>query len=50
MSDVTRLLTAMENGDALAAEQMLPLVYADLRRLAAARISNERAPQTLQAT
>lgn len=50
MSDVTILLTAMENGDALAAEQLLPLVYAELRRLAAARISQERTPQTLQAT
>jgi len=50
MSDVTILLTAMENGDVLAAEELLPLVYAELRRLAAARISRERAPQTLQAT
>ena len=50
MSDVTILLTAMENGDALAAEQLLPLVYTELRRLAAARISHERTPQTLQAT
>jgi RNA polymerase sigma factor (TIGR02999 family) len=50
MSDVTILLTAMENGDELAAEELLPLVYAELRRLAEARISRERAPQTLQAT
>ena len=50
MSDVTILLTAIERGDTLASEQLLPLVYAELRRLAAARISDERAPQTLQAT
>ena len=50
MSDVTVLLNAIEGGDLLAAEQLLPLVYDELRRLASRRISDERSPQTLQAT
>ena len=50
MSDVTLLLTAIERGDALAAEQLLPLVYDELRRLAASKMSDERPDQTLQAT
>ena len=44
------LLTAIEQGDTHAAEQLLPLVYDELRRLAASRINRERTPQTLQAT
>jgi RNA polymerase sigma factor (TIGR02999 family) len=50
MSDVTRLLSAVEGGDARAAEQLLPLVYDELRRLAAVRLAHERPGQTLQAT
>lgn len=50
MSDVTELLNAIDSGDALASEKLLPLVYDELRRLAARRISNESSPQTLQAT
>jgi len=50
MSDVTVLLTAIDGGDRVAAEQLLPLVYEELRRLAAQRVLNERSPQTLQAT
>src|SRR5262245_19012661 len=50
MNDVTRILTAMEHGDACAAEQLLPLVYDELRRLAAGKMSQERPGQTLQAT
>lgn len=50
MTDVTLLLTAIDGGDKLAAEQLLPLVYDELRRLAASRIRQERSPQTLQAT
>ena len=50
MSDVTVLLNAIEDGDLLAANQLLPLVYDELRRLASRRISDERSPQTLQAT
>ena len=50
MSDVTLLLTAIERGDSLAAEQLLPLVYDELRRLAASKMSDERPDQTLQAT
>ena len=48
--DVTRLLDAVDSGDPDAAEQLLPLVYDELRRLAAHKMSNERAGQTLQAT
>ncbi|HLN28262.1 MAG TPA: ECF-type sigma factor [Gemmataceae bacterium] len=50
MSDVTRILSAIEQGDPHAAEQLLPLVYEELRQLAAGRIANEKPGQTLQAT
>jgi RNA polymerase sigma factor (TIGR02999 family) len=50
MSDVTRILTAIEQGDPKAAEQLLPLVYDELRRLAAQRLVQEKPGQTLQAT
>ncbi len=50
MTDVTRILSAIDQGDAQAAEQLLPLVYNELRRLAAQKLSNEKPGQTLQAT
>jgi RNA polymerase sigma factor (TIGR02999 family) len=50
MSDVTRILSAIEQGDASVAEQLLPLVYDELRKLAAARLAQEKPGQTLQAT
>ena len=50
MSDVTRILVAIEQGDARAADRLLPLVYQELRRLAAQKMSQERPGQTLQAT
>jgi RNA polymerase sigma factor (TIGR02999 family) len=50
MSDVTRILSAIEQGDPAAAEQLLPLVYDELRRLAAQHLSQEKTGQTLQAT
>src|SRR5262249_48130854 len=50
MADVTRILCAIEEGDLHAAEQLLPLVYNELRRLAAQRLSQERSGQTLDAT
>lgn len=50
MSDVTRILNSLEEGDANAADQLLPLVYEELRRLAAHKMANERPGQTLQAT
>src|SRR5262245_16348095 len=50
MSEVTRILSAIEQGDAHAAEQLLPLVYDELRKLAAERIARENPGQTLQAT
>ena len=50
MSDVTRILTAIDNGDPGASEALLPLVYDELRKLAAKRMANEAAGQTLQAT
>jgi RNA polymerase sigma factor (TIGR02999 family) len=50
VSDVTRILEAAQNGDPAAAEQLLPLVYDELRRLAAHRMANEVAGQTLQPT
>jgi RNA polymerase sigma factor (TIGR02999 family) len=50
MSDVTRILSAIEQGDPRASEQLLPLVYDELRRLAAAKLARERPGQTLQAT
>ena len=48
--DVTQLLSAMDAGDPKAADELLPLVYDELRRLAAHRMSNERSGHTLQAT
>jgi len=50
MSDVTRILQSMESGDAKAAEELLPLVYSELRKLAAAKMANEQPNQTLQPT
>src|SRR4051794_25857614 len=50
MNDVTRILSDIENGDAPAAEQLLPLVYDELRKLAAQRLAREKPGQTLQAT
>jgi hypothetical protein len=50
MTEVTRILSAIEGGDPRAAEQLLPLVYAELRRLAAQRLAQEKPGQTLQAT
>jgi DNA-directed RNA polymerase specialized sigma24 family protein len=50
MTEVTRILSAIDQGDAQAAEQLLPLVYNELRRLAAQRLSQEKPGQTLQAT
>ena len=50
MSDVTRILNAIEQGDPKAADQLLPLVYEELRKLAAARMANEAPGQTLQPT
>ena len=50
MSDVTQLLTAIERGEALAAEQLLPLVYDELRKLATSKMAQENPGQTLQAT
>src|SRR4051794_23540470 len=50
MTDVTRILTAIEQGDSRAADQLLPLVYDELRRLAAQQLARERPGQTLQAT
>ncbi len=49
MSDVTRILSAIEDGNAAASEELLPIVYEELRRLAARRLAREK-PQTLQAT
>jgi RNA polymerase sigma factor (TIGR02999 family) len=50
MSDVTQILSRIEAGDPSAAEQLLPLVYDELRKLAAARLAHEKPGQTLQAT
>lgn len=50
MNDVTRILSAIEQGDPHAADQLLPLVYDELRKLAAARMAAEAAGQTLQPT
>lgn len=50
MSDVTRILSQIESGDPSAAEQLLPLVYDELRKLAAAKLAQETPGQTLQAT
>src|SRR6185436_12264096 len=50
MSEVTRILSQIESGDPRAAEQLLPLVYDQLRKLAAARLAQEKPGHTLQAT
>jgi hypothetical protein len=47
MSDVTRILNALEHGDAQAAEELLPLVYEELLKLAAAKMAHESAGHTL---
>ena len=50
MSDVTRILSAIEHGDTHAADQLLPLVYEELRKLAARKLAQEKPGQTLDAT
>jgi RNA polymerase sigma factor (TIGR02999 family) len=50
MSDVTQIISAIEAGDPKAAAELLPLVYEELRKLAAARLADEKSGQTLQAT
>jgi len=50
LSDVTRILESIEHGDPKAADELLPLVYGELRKLAAARMANEAPNQTLQPT
>ena len=50
MTDVTQILSQIEDGDPSAAEQLLPLVYEELKKLAAAKLANEKPGQTLQAT
>src|SRR3569833_607622 len=50
MDDVTRILSAIEHGDPNSAGQLLPLVYGELRKLAAQRLAQEKPGQTLQAT
>ena len=50
MNDVTQILSAIDQGDSQAAEQLLPLVYEELRRLAAQRLAQEKPGQTLQST
>jgi RNA polymerase sigma factor (TIGR02999 family) len=50
MNEVTRILSAIDQGDPHAAEQLLPLVYEELRKLAAQKLSREKPGQTLQAT
>jgi RNA polymerase sigma factor (TIGR02999 family) len=50
MTDVTRILSQIESGDSSAAEKLLPLVYDELRKLAAAKMAQEKPDQTLQAT
>jgi DNA-binding GntR family transcriptional regulator len=50
LTEVTRILSAIEQGDPQAADQLLPLVYDDLRQLAAQRLAQEKPEQTLQAT
>ena len=50
MTDVTQILSQIESGDPSAADQLLPLVYEELRKLAATKMANERPGQTLQAT
>ncbi len=50
MSDITQILSQIDSGDPSAADQLLPLVYGELRKLAAARLAQEEPGQTLQAT
>src|SRR5829696_7774213 len=50
MNDITRILSAIDQGDPLAAKQLLPLVYAELRQLAAQKLAHEKPGQTLDAT
>ena len=50
MSDVTRILDRIQNGDPAAGDQLLPIVYEELRKLAAAKLAQEKPGQTLQAT
>ena len=50
MNDVTQILGQLESGDPSAAEQLLPLVYDELRKLAARKLEHEKPGQTLQAT
>ena len=50
MTDVTRILNAIERGDAKATDELLPLVYEELRLLAAQKLAQEKPGQTLQAT
>ncbi len=50
MTDVTRILSRIDSGDPAAADQLLPLVYSELRKLAAAKMAQEQPGQTLQAT
>ena len=50
MSEVTRILSGIEQGDPHAAEQLLPLVYEELRKLAAQKLAHEKPGQTLQGT
>jgi RNA polymerase sigma factor (TIGR02999 family) len=50
MNDVTRILSAMEQGDPKAAEELMPVVYEELRKLAAQKLAQEKPGQTLQAT
>jgi RNA polymerase sigma factor (TIGR02999 family) len=50
MSEVTRILSQIEGGDPAAAEQLLPLIYDELRRLAALKLAHEKPGQTLEAT
>jgi RNA polymerase sigma factor (TIGR02999 family) len=50
MTDVTQILSQIEHGDSAAAEQLLPLIYDELRNLASAKLANEKPGQTLQAT
>jgi RNA polymerase sigma factor (TIGR02999 family) len=50
VSEVTRILSAIEEGDPRAAEHLLPLVYDELRRLAAAKLAQEKPGQTLEST
>ena len=50
MSDVTRILAQIDEGDSSSAEQLLPLVYNELRKLAAAKMAAEKPEHTLQAT